>query len=54
MINYDDKDLGIIALLLIAVGALAIGGSEAYELAEKVVIAIGSLVTGISYQKTKE
>lgn len=45
-IDFDDKDIGIIALVVVAVFSLLVLGAEAREIAISVVSAIAGIVTG--------
>lgn len=49
---FEDKTLAIIGLIAVAIIAILYGANgEGYELAEKIVIAIGSFVTGIKMDR---
>ena len=45
-IDFDDKDLGIMALLLIAIFSLIFMGSDSREIIKAIVSAIAGIVTG--------
>jgi len=47
-IDFDDKDIGIIALCVLAIASLAAMGVEAKDIVVAVVSAIAGLVTGRS------
>jgi hypothetical protein len=49
MKNYDDKDLGILALLLVALAVAGVFHSqpEALHTVEKIVAALAGIVTGV-------
>ena len=46
MIDFDDKDLAIICLTLLAVAALYFGRAEGLNITTNIVCAIAGVVTG--------
>jgi len=46
MIDFDDKDIGIVALMVVGIISLVVLGEQAKDIALAVVSAIAGLVTG--------
>ena len=51
---FTDKNLAIFGFIVISLYAIYQGGTESYQLVEKIVLAIAGFVTGVAITKKQQ